>query len=146
MALQRPRRTERERDQLYYQSYRDVSAQEEMIADRVRTDAYRLGVLRNRAAVRGKTVLDVGAGTCILSIFCARAGPARVRGGGQRHLATGPGGGAAQGLEDWVHSRPGRGRHWRGRSRWMPSGASGRATDSCTSPCQAPCSMRPPSG
>lgn len=77
-APPRPRRTKRERDQLYYECYSDVSVHEEMIADRVRTDAYRLGILRNWAALRGKTVLDVGAGTGILSIFCAQAGARRV--------------------------------------------------------------------
>ncbi|KAK2119036.1 Protein arginine N-methyltransferase 6 [Saguinus oedipus] len=74
----RPRRTKREWDQLYYQCYSDVSVHEEMIADRVRTDAYRLSILRNWAALRGKSVLDVGAGTGILSIFCAQAGARRV--------------------------------------------------------------------
>nr|XP_008523723.1 PREDICTED: protein arginine N-methyltransferase 6 [Equus przewalskii] len=77
-AVPRPRRTRRERDRLYYECYSDVSVHEEMIADRVRTDAYRLGILRNWAALRGKTVLDVGAGTGILSIFCAQAGARRV--------------------------------------------------------------------
>ncbi|KAK2505739.1 hypothetical protein MC885_018144, partial [Smutsia gigantea] len=77
-APTRPQRTRRERDQLYYECYSDVSVHEEMIADRVRTDAYRLGILRNWAALRGKTVLDVGAGTGILSIFCAQAGARRV--------------------------------------------------------------------
>ncbi|KAK2116373.1 Protein arginine N-methyltransferase 6 [Saguinus oedipus] len=67
-ALERPRRTKREWDQLYYECYSDVSVHEEMIADRVRTDAYRLGILRNWAALRGKTVLDVGAGTGILTV------------------------------------------------------------------------------
>lgn len=76
--LLRPRRSRRERDQLYYECYSDISVHEEMIADRVRTDAYRLGILRNWAALRGKTVLDVGAGTGILSIFCAQAGARRV--------------------------------------------------------------------
>lgn len=63
-----------------------------MIADRVRTDAYRRGILRDWAPLRGKTVLDVGGSLSI----CAQAGARRVRGGGQCHMATGPGGGAAQ--------------------------------------------------
>ncbi|XP_074044404.1 protein arginine N-methyltransferase 6 [Macrotis lagotis] len=66
------------RDRLYYECYSDVSVHEEMIADRVRTDAYRLGILRNWASLRGKAVLDVGAGTGILSVFCAQAGARRV--------------------------------------------------------------------
>ncbi|KAK2119077.1 Protein arginine N-methyltransferase 6 [Saguinus oedipus] len=78
VAPERPRRTKREWDQLYYQCYSDVSVHEEMIADRVRTDAYRLSILRNWAALRGKSVLDVGAGTGLLSIFCAQAGARRV--------------------------------------------------------------------
>ncbi|KAF6075552.1 protein arginine methyltransferase 6 [Phyllostomus discolor] len=77
-ALLRPRRSRRERDQMYYECYSDISVHEEMIADRVRTDAYRLGIMRNWAALRDKTVLDVGAGTGILSIFCAQAGARRV--------------------------------------------------------------------
>ncbi|KAK2118998.1 Protein arginine N-methyltransferase 6 [Saguinus oedipus] len=39
-----------------------------MIADHVRTDAYRLGILRNWAALQGKTVLDAGVGTVILTV------------------------------------------------------------------------------
>ncbi|KAM8951408.1 protein arginine N-methyltransferase 6 [Lycaon pictus] len=77
-APPRPRRARRERDQLYYECYADISVHEEMIADRVRTDAYRLGILRNWAGLRGKTVLDVGAGTGILSLFCVQAGARRV--------------------------------------------------------------------
>lgn len=77
-VLPRPRKTKKERDQQYYECYSDVSVHEEMIADRVRTDAYRLAILRNWSALRGKTVLDVGAGTGILSIFCAQAGARRV--------------------------------------------------------------------
>ncbi|XP_007528349.1 protein arginine N-methyltransferase 6 isoform X2 [Erinaceus europaeus] len=77
-VLPRSRKTKKERDQQYYECYSDVSVHEEMIADRVRTDAYRLAILRNWSALRGKTVLDVGAGTGILSIFCAQAGARRV--------------------------------------------------------------------
>ncbi|KAI5936886.1 Protein arginine N-methyltransferase 6 [Manis javanica] len=45
-----------------------------MIADRVRTDAYRRGILRDWAPLRGKTVLDVGGSLSI----CAQAGARRV--------------------------------------------------------------------
>lgn len=49
-----------------------------MIRDAARTEAYRNAILSNRSSFDGKTVLDVGAGTGILSVFCAQAGAAKV--------------------------------------------------------------------
>ncbi len=49
-----------------------------MIKDAVRTDAYRDFIYNNKDLFRGKVVLDIGCGTGILSMFCARAGAARV--------------------------------------------------------------------
>lgn len=49
-----------------------------MLTDRPRQEAYREAILSNRSLFAGKTVLDVGAGTGILSIFCAQAGAAKV--------------------------------------------------------------------
>lgn len=49
-----------------------------MIKDSVRTEAYKHAILSNRSVFEGKTVLDVGAGTGILSVFCAQAGASRV--------------------------------------------------------------------
>ena len=46
-----------------------------MIADRVRTDAYRQAI---ESSVKGLVVIDVGAGTGILSIFAAEAGAKHV--------------------------------------------------------------------
>ncbi|TKS87940.1 Protein arginine N-methyltransferase 6 [Collichthys lucidus] len=65
-------------DRLYFDSYTDVTIHEEMIADHVRTNTYRMAILRNSESIRGKVVLDVGAGTGVLSIFCAQAGAKKV--------------------------------------------------------------------
>ncbi|XP_072306653.1 protein arginine N-methyltransferase 6 [Eucyclogobius newberryi] len=65
-------------DRLYFDSYSDVTIHEEMIADHVRTGTYRTAILRNGESIRGKVVLDVGAGTGVLSIFCVQAGARKV--------------------------------------------------------------------
>ncbi|KAM9712215.1 protein arginine N-methyltransferase 6 [Menidia menidia] len=65
-------------DRLYFDSYSDVTIHEEMISDHVRTNTYRMAILRNSESIRGKVVLDVGAGTGVLSIFCAQAGAHKV--------------------------------------------------------------------
>lgn len=49
-----------------------------MLCDRPRQEAYRDAIFSNRSLFAGKTVLDVGAGTGILSIFCAMAGAKKV--------------------------------------------------------------------
>jgi protein arginine N-methyltransferase 3 len=49
-----------------------------MLKDTVRTDAYRDFVYNNKHLFKDKVVLDVGCGTGVLSMFCAKAGAKKV--------------------------------------------------------------------
>jgi type I protein arginine methyltransferase len=49
-----------------------------MLKDKVRTDAYRDFIYDHKHLFAGKIVLDVGCGTGILSMFCAKAGASLV--------------------------------------------------------------------
>ncbi len=53
---------------------------EEMLKDTVRTGSYRAAIINNPHLFKDKTVLDVGCGTGILSMFAARAGASHVVG------------------------------------------------------------------
>ena len=64
----------------YFNSYSHFSIHEQMIKDKVRTDAYMHAIMDNKHLFRGKVVLDVGCGTGILSMFAAQAGARRVIG------------------------------------------------------------------
>eukprot|EP00249_Psilotum_nudum_P010012 c22281_g1_i1 orf=471-1718(+) len=67
-----------EQDAAYFHSYSHVGIHEEMIKDRVRTEAYRDAIFQHSDLIRNKVVVDVGCGTGILSIFCAYAGARKV--------------------------------------------------------------------
>ncbi|XP_065191424.1 protein arginine N-methyltransferase 1-like [Sycon ciliatum] len=64
----------------YFDSYAHYGIHEEMLKDEVRTKTYRDAVYQNKHLFKGKVVLDVGCGTGILSLFCAKAGAAKVIG------------------------------------------------------------------
>lgn len=49
-----------------------------MLKDAVRTDSYRDFIYDNKYLFKDKVVLDVGCGTGILSMFCAKAGAKKV--------------------------------------------------------------------
>ncbi|MBA0661734.1 hypothetical protein Goklo_005990 [Gossypium klotzschianum] len=61
----------------YFDSYSHFAFQE-MLKDVVRTKTYQNVIYQNKFLFQNKVVLDVGAGTGILSLFCAKAGAAHV--------------------------------------------------------------------
>ena len=56
----------------------DGDIHEIMLKDTVRTDAYRDFIYGHKDLFKGKVVLDVGCGTGVLSMFCAKAGAKKV--------------------------------------------------------------------
>ncbi|KAI9884564.1 MAG: hypothetical protein M1823_003659 [Watsoniomyces obsoletus] len=68
----------KEADQSYFKSYSYNEIHETMLKDTIRTDAYRDFIYDNKHLFHDKVVLDVGCGTGILSMFCAKAGAKKV--------------------------------------------------------------------
>ena len=62
----------------YFSYYASLAEQQNMLQDRVRTGTYFTAILEHRAAFFGKIVMDVGAGSGVLSCFAALAGARRV--------------------------------------------------------------------
>ena len=62
----------------YFSSYDDVEVHRLMIRDKARTDAYQAAITENAHYFKDKIVMDVGAGTGILSLFAMKAGAKKV--------------------------------------------------------------------
>ncbi|KAK7085383.1 Histone-arginine methyltransferase carm1, partial [Halocaridina rubra] len=62
----------------YFQFYSYLSQQQNMMQDYIRTGTYQRAILSNMSDFRDKIVLDVGAGSGILSFFAAQAGARKV--------------------------------------------------------------------
>ena len=59
-----------------------------MLMDEVRTNLYRQAIISNPVDFQGKIVMDVGAGSGILSLFAAQAGAAKVYAVEASNMAT----------------------------------------------------------
>lgn len=71
-------RTEEASAAQYFQFYGYLSQQQNMMQDYIRTSTYQSAILQNANEFKGKVVLDVGAGTGILSYFAVQAGAKKV--------------------------------------------------------------------
>ncbi|XP_065863650.1 probable histone-arginine methyltransferase 1.4 isoform X2 [Euphorbia lathyris] len=63
---------------MYFHYYGQLLHQQNMLQDYVRTGTYYAAVMENRADFFGRVVVDVGAGSGILSLFAAQAGAKHV--------------------------------------------------------------------
>lgn len=63
-----------ENDSGYFESYSHFGIHHSMLSDKVRTESYRDAILKNSAVMKDKTVMDLGCGTSILSMFASQAG------------------------------------------------------------------------
>uniref|UniRef100_A0AC34QNZ5 Type I protein arginine methyltransferase n=1 Tax=Panagrolaimus sp. JU765 TaxID=591449 RepID=A0AC34QNZ5_9BILA len=71
-------RTEENSASQYFQFYSWLSQQQNMMQDFVRTTTYQKAMLGNPSDFRDKVVLDVGAGSGVLSFFAIQAGAKKV--------------------------------------------------------------------
>lgn len=71
-------RTEESSAMQYFQFYGYLSQQQNMMQDYIRTSTYQRAILGNLSDFKDKVVLDVGAGSGILSFFAVQAGAKKV--------------------------------------------------------------------
>lgn len=62
----------------YFESYEELDIHQLMLNDKTRVLAYKNAIFNSREKFQGKIVMDVGAGSGILSIFCAQVGAKKV--------------------------------------------------------------------
>jgi hypothetical protein len=67
-------KTDKGSSELYFHYYGMLQHQQNMLQDYHRTGTYYAAILENRADFDGKAVMDVGAGSGILSLFAAQVG------------------------------------------------------------------------
>jgi len=63
---------------MYFSYYGMIMHQQNMLQDYVRTGTYYMAIVENRTDFEGLAVMDVGAGSGILSLFAAQAGARKV--------------------------------------------------------------------
>ncbi|XP_022100199.1 histone-arginine methyltransferase CARMER-like [Acanthaster planci] len=71
-------RTDEASSSQYFQFYGYLSQQQNMMQDYIRTSTYQKAMLQNSDDFRNKIVLDMGAGSAILSFFAIQAGAKKV--------------------------------------------------------------------
>lgn len=71
-------RTEKASASQYFQFYGYLSQQQNMMQDYIRTSTYQRAMLQNHKDFQDKVVIDVGAGSGILSFFAVQAGARKV--------------------------------------------------------------------
>jgi protein arginine N-methyltransferase 1 len=60
------------RNSVYYESYGNLSVHSLMLRDKPRVETYARALAQSKSAIEGKIVVDVGSGTGILSMLCAK--------------------------------------------------------------------------
>jgi len=70
--------TDAERDPSYFNYYAQLTHQQNMLEDNIRTSTYNSAILSNSSLFKDKTVCDIGAGSGILSYIAVQAGASKV--------------------------------------------------------------------
>ncbi|XP_011150434.1 protein arginine N-methyltransferase 6 isoform X2 [Harpegnathos saltator] len=62
----------------YFQSYEELDVHQLMLNDKIRVLAYKTAIFNSKEKFQDKIIMDVGAGTGILSVFSVQAGAKKV--------------------------------------------------------------------